>query len=129
MAQIKEIAEQYQELEKRGVQTVLISPQSHKNTASLARKFQVGFHFLVDKENQVAKQFMIEGKNGLPMGFQILGYDSDTVLPTVIITDKKGEIVFADLTDNYRVRPEPSTFFSIIDTIASSDRIDGENLT
>ncbi len=44
-----------------------------------------------------------------------MGYDSDTVLPTVIITDEKGKIIFVDLTDNYRVRPEPETFLQIID--------------
>ena len=115
MAQIKEIAEQYKELEKRGVNMVLISPQPHKYTASLAKKFQVGFHFLVDKGNQVAQQLKILGKNGLPFGFQALGYDSDTVMPTIIITDKNGKILFADLTDNYRVRPEPSTFLQILD--------------
>jgi len=118
MAQIKEIAGQYKELEKRGVNMVLVSPQPHKNTASLAEKFQVGFHFLVDKGNQVAQQLNILSKNGLPFGFQALGYDSDTVMPTIIITDKNGKILFADLTDNYRVRPEPSTFFKILDGVS-----------
>ena len=114
MAQIKEIAAQYKELEKRGINMVLISPQPHKYTASLAKKFKVGFHFLVDKGNQVAKQLNILGENGLPFGFQVLGYDSDTVMPTIIITDKNGKILFADLTDNYRVRPEPSTFLAVL---------------
>ncbi len=115
MAQIKEIAGQYKELEKRGVNMVLVSPQPHKYTASLAKKFQVGFHFLVDKGNQVARRLNILSKNGLPFGFQALGYDSDTVMPTIIITDKNGKILFADLTDNYRVRPEPCTFLKILD--------------
>jgi len=46
---------------------------------------------------------------------QALGYDTDTVMPTIVITDKKGTILFADLTDNYRVRPEPETFFKVLD--------------
>ncbi len=118
MAQIKEIANQYKALEERGVNMVLVSPQPHKYTASLAKKFQVGFHFLVDKGNQVAQKLQILGKNGLPFGFQALGYDSDTVMPTIIITDKHGKILFADLTDNYRVRPEPSTFLKVLDGIS-----------
>ncbi len=116
MAQIKEIASQYKELEKRNVNTVFISPQPHKHTKSLAKKFDLNFNFLVDQGNEVAKKLNIFAKNGLPMGFQTLGYDSDTVMPTVIITDKKGEIIFADLTNNYRVRPEPETFLKILDT-------------
>ena len=119
MSQIKEIAAQYKELEKRGVNMILISPQPHKSTASLAKKFQIGFHFLVDKGNKVAQQLHLLSKNGLPFGFQVLGYDSDTVMPTILITDKNGKILFADLTDNYRVRPEPSTFLKILDESAA----------
>ena len=117
MAQIKEIANQYKALEKRHVNMVFISPQPHKYSESLAKKYNLKFHFLTDYKNQVAKQFSILGKNGIPAGFQILGYDNDTVLPTVIITDAKGKIIFANLTDNYRVRPEPETFLKIIDSI------------
>lgn len=119
MAQIQEIATQYKELEKRNVNMVFISPQSHRHTKSLAKKFGLNFNYLVDPKNKVAKQLQIFSKNGLPMGFQVLGYDSDTVMPTVIITNRDGKIVFADLTNNYRVRPEPETFFKILDASAS----------
>jgi len=115
MAQIKEIAQQYKALEERKVNTVLISPQPHKYTKRLAEKFDMHFNFLTDKDNTVAKQLHIHAPNGIPMGFQALGYDSDTVMPTVIITDTMGKIIFADLTDNYRVRPEPETFLHILD--------------
>ncbi|NAS29655.1 redoxin domain-containing protein [Flavobacteriaceae bacterium R38] len=115
MAQIKEVSEQYKELEKREAQVILISPQPHKFTRSLAKKHAVNFHFMVDTENKAAKQLGISSKNGIPAGFQALGYNSDTVMPTVIITDKNGKIIFADLTDNYRVRPEPATFLKILD--------------
>ena len=115
MAQIKEVAQQYKELEKRDIDMVLISSQPHKFSENLAKKHKVPFHFLVDVENKMAKKLNIYHKNGLPTGFQILGYDSDVVLPTVIITDKNNKIIFSDLTDNYRLRPEPETFFRIID--------------
>ena len=72
---------------------------------------------LVNKGNEVAKRLQILSENGLPFGFHALGYDSDTVMPTIIITDKKGKILFADLTDNYRVRPEPSTFLKVLDMV------------
>ncbi|MBE9491017.1 MAG: redoxin domain-containing protein [Bacteroidetes bacterium] len=117
MAQIKEIAAQYKELEQRGINMVLISPQPHGYSKNLAKKHNVGFTFLTDTQNNVAKQLNIFAKNGIPTGFQAFGYDSDTVLPTVIITDANGKIVFADLTDNYRVRPEPETFLKIIDAL------------
>jgi len=114
MAQIKEIAAQYQQLAKNGTQIVLVSPQPHANSLQLAEKFDLPFIFLVDQDNTVAKQLNILAKNGLPIGMQALGYDSDTVMPTVIITDNHNKILFADLTDNYRVRPEPETFIKVL---------------
>jgi peroxiredoxin len=114
MAQIKEIAKQYKELEDLGVNIVLISPQPHKFSRSLANRYNLGFHFLTDIDHKAAKQFGIFSKNGLPAGFQILGYESDTVLPTIIITDKEGKIIYNEVADNYRVRPEPETFLKII---------------
>lgn len=114
MAQLKEVVEEYQELEALGVKTYLISPQPPSHSISLSNKHKVNFNYLVDKGNAMAKQFKIFAKNGLPMGLQTLGYDSDTVLPTVLVTDEQGKIIFSDLTDNYRIRPEPSTFLDII---------------
>ena len=119
MAQIKEIAAQYQQLADHGVQIVLISPQPHKHTQKLAQRFEVPFIYLVDTGNKVARQLKLLAKNGLPFGMQLLGYDSDTVMPTVIITDGEGKIIFADLTDNYRVRPEPETFMRVLTGTAS----------
>ncbi|MDO6811917.1 peroxiredoxin family protein [Tenacibaculum soleae] len=115
MAQIQEVVNQYKELEKRNTNMVLISSQPHKFTENLAKKHKVPFHFLVDNDNIVAKQLGILHKNGLPAGFQVFGYDADVILPTVLITDKNNKIIFADLTDNYRVRPEPENFIKVID--------------
>jgi len=115
MAQIREVAGQYRELHARGVTTLLISPQPHENTASLAERFDVPFLFLVDKDNQVARQLGIVAENGLPVGLEVLGYDSDTVMPTVVMTNAAGVIIFSDQTDNYRVRPEPDVFIRILD--------------
>ncbi|WP_250656716.1 peroxiredoxin family protein [Alkalimarinus coralli] len=114
MAQIKEVAGQYQALAELGATVALISPQPHENTRGLAEKFNVPFKFLVDKNNHAAKILGISAENGTPKGMEVLGYDSDTVMPTVLITDKKGTIIFADLTDNYRVRPEPETFINVL---------------
>ena len=115
MAQIREVAGQYRELHARGVTTLLVSPQPHENTASLAERFAVPFLFLVDQGNRVARQLGIVAENGLPAGLEVLGYDSDTVMPTVVMTNAAGVIIFSDQTDNYRVRPEPDAFIRILD--------------
>ncbi len=115
MAQVKEITARYQELHSREVEVCLISPQPARLTRSLAAKMSVAFRFLTDKHNAMARTLQIDHQQGTPLGMEVFGYSSDTVLPTVIIADEEGRVVFVDQTDNYRLRPEPETFLQIID--------------
>ena len=114
-AQIRELAARYRELEERGVTVAFVSPQSHENTRSIAARFDVPARFLVDVDLHVAKQLGIDHQGGLPAGMDVLGYEQDTVYPTVVIADAEGRILFNDQTDNYRIRPEPDTFLAILD--------------
>jgi peroxiredoxin len=114
MAQIKELAGQYKKLQELGVRVALISPQPHKFTVGLARKFDVAFDFLTDTDNRAAHALGIAHPHGIPMGMQVLGYDSETVLPTVIITESGGRILWAHETDNYRVRPDPDVYLDVL---------------
>ncbi len=114
MAQIREVADDYRRLEELGARVALISPQPQRYTRSLAGKFDVPFDFFTDEGNRAAERLGIAHRNGLPAGMQALGYASDTVLPTVIITASGGEILWAHETDNYRVRPEPQTYLEVL---------------
>ncbi|NOR70745.1 MAG: redoxin domain-containing protein [Methylomarinum sp.] len=114
MAQIKEVATQYKKLSSLGAKVVLCAPQPEKNTQVLADKFDVPFIFLTDADNRAAQTLGIEMKNGLPAGMEMLGYEKDTVYPTVIITDATGAIIYSDLTNNYRIRPEPEDFIEVL---------------
>ena len=58
------------------------------------------------------------------MGLQMLGYDSDTVLPTVIITDTGGRVLWTHETDNYRIRPEPDVYLAILRENRIVDSVD-----
>jgi peroxiredoxin len=113
-AQIKELVARFQELDALGVRVALISPQPYRKNAQLAGKFGVNFEFLTDEGNAAARILQIEDLHGLPMGMQMMGYDSNTVLPTVIITDKDGKVVWVHETDNYRIRPEPDVYMDVL---------------
>jgi len=113
MAQIMDVAEQYGELAEKGVETILISPQPQSHTALLAQSFKVPMTFLVDRDNSMAKRLGIAVRNGLPSSAKSLGYGRDTVIPTAIMTDTAGRILFADLASNYRVRPESKVFLQV----------------
>jgi peroxiredoxin len=105
-AQVEELAEGYKKLEKAGVNVILISPQSIKKNQALASRFDVPMVFLRDRNSDAARQLGILHRWGTPMGLQLLGYESDTVMPTIVMTDAQGQIIFSDQTDNYRARPE-----------------------
>lgn len=113
-AQLKELIARYKEIDALGVRVAMIAPQPHENTVGVSRTYDAKFDFLTDEGNAAARALGIEHRNGLPMGMQMLGYDSDTVMPTVIITDKNGKIVWTHETDNYRVRPEPELFLEVL---------------
>jgi len=113
MAQIDEVANNYRKFAENNVDVVFIAPQSAKNTKSLAEKYNLSFKFYLDEHNQAAKKLDIVHKFGLPMGFQALGYDSDSVYPTIIALDENGVIIYNNQTANYRVRPEPEELFAI----------------
>lgn len=114
MAQIKEIAAQYRQLADMGVRVVLVSPQPATHSVALARQHDVPFEFLSDPDCHAAKVLGIMHEGGLPAGMQMFGYDSDTVLPTMLVTNRAGELVWKDETDNYRVRPEPQTLMEVL---------------
>ncbi|MDA0679930.1 MAG: peroxiredoxin family protein [Proteobacteria bacterium] len=113
MAQIKEMANRYKDLEAMGINIVLISPQPDEQSRKLALMHKVPFRFLVDKDNDLAASLGIGVANGVPIGLPG-GYAPDTVLPTLVVTNASGTIVFSDQTDNYRVRPEPDIFLAIL---------------
>jgi peroxiredoxin len=114
-AQVKEMADHYQELDRRGYKVLFISPQSQKETVTIAKRFNISGLFCEDRDGVVAKKLGIFHQRGLPLGMEAMGYSSDTVMPTVIITDAQHTIIWLDETDNYRVRPEPDTFLRVID--------------
>ena len=114
MAQIREVADRYRQIADLGAVVVLISPQPETQTAELSAKFDIPFRFWVDEKGKAIRQLGILHETGLPAGMQAMGYASDTVFPTLIVIDKEGIIRFLDQTDNYRIRPHPDTFISIL---------------
>lgn len=115
MAQIREVAAQYRELAARGVEVILVSPQPQSHTAALAARVDAPMRFLTDRGNAAAAALGVLEKNGLPAGMQALGYGSDVPRPTVFITAAGGRLIYCDLSENYRVRPEPAEFLAVLD--------------
>jgi len=43
------------------------------------------------------------------------GTNGDTTVPTVVITDARGTVLWVDSSDNHRIRPEPTAFLEVLD--------------
>jgi peroxiredoxin/energy-converting hydrogenase Eha subunit A len=112
-AQIAELGAREQEFARLGINVVLISPQTGERSRELSTRLQARFRFWVDQGNQVAEALQICVRNGVPFG--VAGdYPAHSVMPTVVVTNAHGTILYADQTDNYRVRPEPDIFIAIL---------------
>ncbi len=116
MAQVNAIADQYKAMMRRNVQVHIISPVNEKWSKKLADKHDVPYNFLIDKNLTVSKQLGIMQSHGIPFGFQLLGFDSETILPTVILLDKNLKVLRIHETDDYKKRPDPDFFLRLIDS-------------
>jgi len=114
MAQVAQIADQYRELDRRGVAVAIISPQKPEDTVELSQRFDIPVSFYIDADGAAAAVLDLVQPGGTPVIFDA-GTTGDTVVPTVIITDGTGTVVWAEQTDNHRVRPEPTTFLDVLD--------------
>jgi peroxiredoxin len=113
MTQISEVAARYIDLDRLGVEVGLISPQPETKTRELAKRFKVPMKFFVDADFKASKRLNLLHENGVPFGLKWMGHGENTVLPTVLLLNKHGRIVYSDQTSNYRVRPEPSHFLEV----------------
>lgn len=117
VAQVREVAALYRKIQRRGAAVFLVSSQPAIKTAQLARRFNVSVHFLVDRENRQARDWGLAAPFGLPLGLQLFGYDSETVLPTTLIVDARGIVRYLHRTEHYRIRPEPQTLLSVLERL------------
>ncbi|HSH01298.1 MAG TPA: peroxiredoxin family protein [Anaerolineae bacterium] len=115
MAQIDELSQAYDTLTQRNAELILISPQPHTYSQKLATKYDLKLRFWIDTDNKVAQQLNIDDADSVPFGLEYSGYSTETVLPTTIITNPDGKMIYIDLPVTYRDRPEVKTFLQILD--------------
>jgi peroxiredoxin len=113
VAQVHEVASRFADLEKLGIQLNLISSQPEDKARELAGKLSAPVRFLVDRDAKVAEALDIAERHAVPAGTGA-GYARVGPMPTTIVTNASGTILFTDQTDNYRVRPEPDIYISIL---------------
>jgi peroxiredoxin len=113
--QVIELSNMHQAFDALNVAINLISPQPVKQSLALSGKVDSHMKFFHDPGSKAARLLGIDNAWGTPFGIQVLGYDSDTVLPTVVICDESGTIIYTHQTDNYRRRPGPKDFLMALE--------------
>lgn len=113
-AQVNELGNFENELKELGLKVTLISPQSHEKSRRHAKKIGMDYDFLVDVNNEAAKTLGILHADGVPKGFEVLGFEPDVPKPTTFVLNEAGKVVYADLTTNYRLRPKPEDIFAAL---------------
>lgn len=113
VAQVHEVASRQADLEKLGVQLNLVSSQPEGRVRELAAELGAPVRFLVDRDAEVAAALDIVERHAIPLGTGP-GYSPVGAMPTTIVTNASGTILYTDQTENYRVRPEPDIYISIL---------------
>ena len=115
MGQVNEMSARIGEFSEKGIRVAFIAPQSVGKTKALAKGRPDGLEFYSDTKNAAGRRLKIDNPASLPFGMEILGYRSETVLPTVIATAPGGDILWTHETDNYRVRPTIKALLSVFE--------------
>jgi peroxiredoxin len=113
VAQVHEIAGRHADLERLGVRLNLVSSQPEDKARELGAELSAPLRLLVDRDAEAAKALDIAERHAIPLG-TASGYAPVGAMPTTIVTNASGTILFTDQTDNYRVRPEPDIYISIL---------------
>jgi peroxiredoxin len=113
IAQVHEIAARRADLDKLGARLNLVSAQPMDRVRELASEVGGSLNFMFDQDARAAHVLDISERHPIPSG-KAGGYAPVGAMPTVIVTNASGTILFTDQTDNYRVRPEPDIYISIL---------------
>lgn len=113
VTQVEELATHYQQLADLGASVFVVSAQNQEQSARLARRFDVPITFLTDPGLTGSRELGIDHVNGVVWG--MIGYEADTIFPTVVVTDADGTVLFADQTSNYRERADPERFIRLLE--------------
>ena len=119
------ITEVASNIEALGASILVISPQLEKYSKQVAKKHNLTFSVLCDKENKVASQFGLvfslpDDLRELYRNFGIdlerfNGDDSWTLpMPGRFILDQQGTILSEDVNPDYTKRPEPVDIIEIL---------------
>ena len=94
----------FPKLDEYNVQLLAVSPDSIKKSKKLAKKFNKPYVFLSDKDLSVTRAYGIKSDKNLPV-------------PTVILVDKTGVVVWYYANEDHKFRPSGLQLKSVIEQL------------
>jgi peroxiredoxin len=115
MAQVREFKNSFEALRDLKTHVAYISPLLSKGlVAQAGAERNSGYSEYADDNLKASKIIGIDHKASLPLGLEILGFKSDAIYPTIIIVDRNRMVKYVHQTNDYRKRPSPSFFITLL---------------
>jgi peroxiredoxin len=99
-----------EDFKHRGVRIVALSVDSPQQNRELREKQGYTYTFLSDEKREVIRRYDLLHAGGGPTG--------DIARPAEFLIDPTGTVRWANLTENYRIRPKPEDVLKVVDGIA-----------
>ncbi len=123
--ELKALQEINDELKKSNTKLITVSPQTPDAILSTKEKNELEFEVLSDAHNKVAKEYGLVFSLDQELrpiyesfGIDIVGLNQENSyelpMPATYIINKKGEIIYSFIDEDYTKRSEPQTILDII---------------
>lgn len=100
------------DFKQRGVRIVAISVDTPAENRELRQKQNYTYTFLSDEKREVIRRYDLVHAGGGPTG--------DIARPAEFLLDSAGTVRWANLTENYRIRPKPEDVLKVVDNLSSA---------
>jgi len=92
-----------------GYQIVAVSPDNYQNLVSLEEKIEARYEIYSDENGELIKKIGIAFNSGGKRGI--------LPVPTVMVLNQEGIILFEYINPNYRVRITPELLIAVLETV------------
>lgn len=125
--QVSELQQNLQAFLDRGIEIALITGEHPDKLQSFSKTINLTMTILWDRQMILAKHFKILHENGHPLPVKFLGNDNkDLFLPTVILTGEGGKIIHMEVSEDFELRPQPSSIINIFDKLLFQFKLEQE---
>lgn len=115
VAQVREAANLAGEVHQANAQLHMISNKRPNHFDFSQDRFSEVAHHWGDPDLKASRILGISHMRGLPIGLEILGFESNSTLPASIVTDPTGKVIYRNVVKDYRKRPSIQFFLRIVD--------------